>query len=159
MHALAELNQYLDNTLGPDWPTYELETILYDFPEVSTLLVDEIGVLRNMRLNPELFWKDVMFFLHAVVVMSGEVADFDNIPNPDSTEVAWALMQAKKITGVHPASLGVKLAVLRSLENDGYSETLFPFTIVAEKFPLAEGQLPEDTAAKKEALEILCSKA
>jgi len=156
--VLDDLNKHLDLTLGPDWPQYELETILYDFPEVSDLLVDEIGVLRNMRLNPELFWKDVMFFLHAVVVMSGEVTDFDQLPSPNSLEVAWALLQAKKLVGVFPASLGVKLAVLRSLENDGYSEVMYPFTLVSENFPLAEGQLPEDTAAKKEALEILCSK-
>ncbi len=154
---LEKLLQHLNETLGPDWPSYELETILYDFPEVSDVLVDQILVLRNLVLNPALFWTDPLFFLFSIAPLNGETADFSYLPSPNSLEVAKALVEVKKITGERPASNGVKLCILRCLEDDGYSVAPYPFTLISDKFPLAPGQTTEDIQNKAEALDKVCS--
>lgn len=153
--GILELKKKLDTEFGPDWPTYELETLLYDEQDITSLLVDQISVLKVLLLQPALFWENPLFFLYSIPVFNGESTDFSHIPNPDSYDMAKAIIEADKITGFHPASTGVKLCVLRALENDGYSETLYPFTLISKSFPLAPGQLPEDTEAKKQALATL----
>jgi hypothetical protein len=140
------------------WHDWELETISDELKTgFDELTRDKIHVLQLMLKDPDLFFTNATFFLHAVKVMNNDVADFDRLPMPTSLELAFALVEYKKLLGPAykaPAKDSMVTDVVAYLLNEeGYSEPLPPFDFVpAER--LAKGQLPSDTEAKKKAIEV-----
>jgi hypothetical protein len=85
------------------------------------------------------------------------MADFDRLPMPTSLEVAYALVEYKRLMGdkyraPSPDSM-VADVVSYLLNEEGYSEPVYPFEFVPEA-RLAKGQLTPDTEAKKKAIEM-----
>lgn len=143
----------LDNTIGPNWPGLEIETISLEYGEVlSDLLRDKISVLQIISLTPQLFYEDVMFFLYATHVINGSIADFEVVSVPTSLEVAYAVASVSSLArGTY--SDAITMVVKHILTQEGYSEPLPPFNMMGVKpEDLTPGQTQKDTSDKAYAL-------
>lgn len=156
---LSHIRANLDRLFGKDtWVEWELETISLELNQVfDELTRDKISLLQTLGQNPDLFFEDGLFFLHAAEVMNNRVADFERMPVPTSLELAYALEEAKAlvlpVNEAVDSKSTVATIVTYILNQEGYSEPIYPFTFVS-KDKLKPGQTPEDTEAKKRAIEI-----
>ncbi len=97
------------------------------------------------------------FFLMATEVINNKVADFYSLPMPTSLELAYALVEIKKVLGdmfmtpLPDSDLADTVGYL--LKEEGYSEPVSPFEFVPQS-KLTAGQEPADTENKKMALHI-----
>ena len=142
---------------GPEWTTYEPETISseldFDFNE---LLLDKINVIKVLKYDPGLFWNDPIFLLYSIEVINNNVANFDSIPSPTSLELIWATNQVIELQGdVLESPLAFNLVVKEILTNEGYSEV--PPELAFTKVVLQPGQTKEDTANKMSAIKVYCN--
>jgi len=79
---------------------------------------------------------------------------------PNTLELAYAIEESKLLNVPqdafeHPSS-DIVQTVTYFLRDEGYSEPIFPFTFVPAS-SLSPGQTPEDTEAKKRAIEVYIS--
>lgn len=153
---ISSLNKYLSDTIttddGAPWFTLETETILLALGTSSRLLREKISLLKVIGFEPELFFSDPMFFLHATEVMNNTVANFEFIPVPTSLEIAFAIVEIEKIVGeLLPFKKGIQLTIQHILTQEGYSITPSPFDNIGG-INLAKGQYPEDSAKKSQAI-------
>eukprot|EP00697_Spironema_sp_BW2_P002775 gnl/Spiro4/13697_TR7295_c2_g1_i1.p2 gnl/Spiro4/13697_TR7295_c2_g1~~gnl/Spiro4/13697_TR7295_c2_g1_i1.p2 ORF type:complete len:134 (-),score=11.73 gnl/Spiro4/13697_TR7295_c2_g1_i1:427-828(-) len=118
---------------------------------LSPLLQDKINVLRILVLEPEMFYQDFLFFLHATDVFNNIPADFESFPMPNSLQIAWAAVEIHNVVDGEFDD-EVKIGVTKLLNEEGYSEA--PPTLQEVCFPdqLVQGQEIEDRAAKAEAV-------
>ena len=154
--CVSKIKANLDRIFGKDeWIFWEIETITLGLGVVlSDLLRDKIHVAQLMAQNPKLFTDDAMFFLHATDVMNGHTADFESAPLPTSLELAYSLMEAKRILPNYIAPQpGEPIAdiCLYILREEGFSEPVAPFQFLPKE-ALEPGQTPEDTADKVKAI-------
>lgn len=155
----AVLKNALDSQFGPTvWPALEMETISLEAgQEFSELLRDKIYVLQILELDPELFYEDVMFFLHATHVLNNSVADFETVPVPTSPEVAFAVAT---VSSLFPGekyifSEGIKETVKHILVQEGYSVAIPPFNMIGVSTDqLTPGQTDKDTLDKTHAVSL-----
>lgn len=151
---LTQIKAGLDRLMGEGlWINWEPETISLEFGvEFEPLLLDKIAVLQVLAKQPNMFYVDPVFMVHATEVINNEVADFDILPAPTSLELAFAIEQVKAVTGIAPTEADpISLTVAYMLRQEGYSEPLVPFDFIS-KDALEPGQTKSDTEAKKEAL-------
>lgn len=145
----------LDRMYGRNvWPKYELETLSLDmgfaFPE---LLQDKLNVLQLVIQHPEMYFNDVLFYLHAVNVINNNVSDFDTFPFPSSLEIAYAHSEVKKIFGNKEYGNPIIKTVIYILKLEGYSVPVEPFSEIGiKKEDLVEGQTEQDTKNKEIAI-------
>lgn len=156
---LSHIKKTLDRLFGEGiWCDWEIETISFELKLIlDPLTRDKISLLQAMGKDPDLFFNDIIFFLHAVEVMNNKVADFDSFPVPNSLEIAYAIEEAK-VVGVNATALAnpesdIVEALAYLLVEEGYSEPVTPFGFIPKSF-LTPGQTPNDTEAKKEAIEV-----
>jgi hypothetical protein len=144
----------LDRIYGrKKWPEYELETISLDLGfALPELLQDKLNVLQLLVQNPDVYYNDVLFYLHASSVFNNNIADFDTFAFPSSLELAFAHTEAKKLFGEREYGSGVKKTVHYILTLEGYSKYLSPFDEMKIGIPLVEGQTEEDTNNKQKAI-------
>jgi len=133
---IAALNKYLSSVLPVGWQSYETETIFLELQlPYSELLSEKINLIKVLHYKPELFYSDVIFFLHACEVINNNVTDFTSIPHINSLEAAKAIVEMADFQGILPEQadhydLGIRLALKDILVEDGYSHTIWPFNIV-----------------------------
>ena len=158
LSPISELKKKLDATFPDEpWPEFEVETIFIEADIPPTVLCREkVNLLRVIAINPELFYEDFLFFLHATEVCNNKVTNFDYVPDPTSLEIAFAITDMAKTLGVSinesPSfSEGVIAAITRCLTNEGYSFPVYPFDTVGIT-SLVAGQLPQDTKNKEKAI-------
>jgi hypothetical protein len=157
--SLSHIKQTLDSIFGKgQWADWELETISFELKLVfDELTQDKISVLQCIELEPELFYGDMSFFLHATDVINNKVADFERLPMPTSLELAYAIEESKLLDIPKESFSKVNSDIIDTvaylLREEGYSEAVYPFTFVPSS-KLAPGQTPEDTDAKRKAIEI-----
>lgn len=145
----------LDRMYGrKNWPGFELETLSLDMGFVfDELIQDKINVLQLLVENPDAYFGDVLFFLHAVGVINNCVADFDTFPFPSSLEIAYAHHEVSKILPGKKYSEGVLKAITHALKLEGFSKPVWPFDIMGVKqSDLHEGQTEQDTKDKERAV-------
>ena len=153
------LKKSLDNKLGKDsWKDYEAETLLLatELP-FSSLLLDKLNALNVIENKPQAFFEDVMFLVYCTAVMNNEAVNFSHLPHITSLELAFAIEEMSKILELDLHQLpqfspATAMYTRDILINEGYSEVLPPFDIVGVG-KLPQGQLPQDTADKRRALE------
>lgn len=143
---------------GDSWKNYELETISMELGlAFDELLQDKITVIQLLEHGREMYTDDVLFFLHATNVLNNNIASFDNVPMPSSLEIAFAILSVR---GIWPEpepvySKGIVRTVAYILRQEGYSEPISPFrSMGVDNSALEEGQLPEDTEAKKKGIQL-----
>ena len=104
-------------------------------------------------MEPELFYQDFLFFLHATDVFNNLPADFENFPTPNSLQIAWA---AKEIHNVVDGEFDdeVKTGVTYILNQEGYSSAPGPLLEICFPDKLVQGQEVEDRAGKEEAIRL-----
>lgn len=157
--SLTNIRGNLNRVFGKGtWKGWELETISDELGVVfDELGRDKIQILQILELNPNMFFEDMSFFLHATIVINNQVADFEYLPMPTSLELAYTLVEIKKLMGpdyIFPTpDSDIVDAVAYLLIEDGYSKPIPPFEFVPEN-RLHEGQTPSDIEAKKKALSI-----
>lgn len=156
--SISSLKTYLNKVLPTGWENFELETILMELGvEYSSLLSDKINVVRLFKVAPDLFYNEVMVFMHVCDVINGNAADFDSIPHLTSLEAAYGIYEASRTLGLDsveqsPAfSEGVREVIKHILINDGYSNPVWPFDSVGVT-GLSEGVSAEDMARKSAAI-------
>jgi hypothetical protein len=160
---ISTLKKELENKFGSEWFYLEIETILLEFGENSSdllfdeLLRDKINVLKVVSHNPDKFYINPLFFIHASEVMNNNVTDFTSIPMLTSIEAAFAIIDMSKVLGVELNNSphfnnGVRMVIKYILDNDGYSEVVYPFDIVGIT-GLTAGQHTIDTENKKKAID------
>jgi hypothetical protein len=151
---LMNIKMGLDRLFGEDmWTNWEPETISLEFGvDFEPLLLDKIAVLKVLAQQPNMFYTDPVFMVHATEVINNETADFDILPMPTSLELGYAISVVKEITGVAPTSEdAIATTMAYILRQEGYSEPVAPFDFVLPE-DLEKGQTRGDTEAKKEAL-------
>lgn len=152
---LSAIKSNLDRVFGPDWSTWEVETISDTLGMgFNDLLLDKLNVLEIMVNQPSVFYENAAFFLHATDVINNKVADFDSFPLPTSLEVAFCLTQAGKILKspkLIDKNNNLYEVVLHILREEGYSEPVAPFLFI-QASDLEPGQTKEDTEAKGKAI-------
>ena len=150
-HIYSNLNRLFGTDIWLDW---EIETIALELKmPLDDLTQDKIKLLQVLKLRPELFFEDMMFFLYSVEVINNIVADFDYVPMPTSLELAYALFEIEKLSGKKPTSEDKALidTIVYFLREEGYSHPIPPFDFIpANRLEL--GQTEEDTEAKKQAI-------
>lgn len=156
---LSHIKQNLDRLFGEGvWYDWELETISFELKLVlDELTRDKISIIQAIGKDPDLFFNDIIFFLHAVEVMNNKIADFESFPVPNSLEIAYAIEESK-VLGVNATSLAdpnsdIVEALAYLLTEEGYSVPVPPFMFLPPSF-LTPGQTPEDSEAKKRAIEL-----
>lgn len=151
---LPTLLKILRTKYGEEWVDLEEETISLDMGlAMPQILLDKINVLRILTLEPELFYEDFLFFLHATDVFNNVPADFGSFPTPNSLQIAWS---SKEIHNVVDGEFNdeVKLGVTKLLKEEGYSSAPGPLLEVCFPDKLVPGQEPEDRQAKEEAVRL-----
>lgn len=156
--GLAPVHSIVDNLnriFGKGtWENLEIETIGLELGlALDELTRDKLNLLQLACLHPEVFYTDVLFFLHTVNVVNNNIADFETFPLPSSLEIAYAHTEMKHLFKDKAYSSGVLKTVKYILDHEGYSEPVWPFSemgIMSEE--LAKGQEPEDTKKKEEAI-------
>lgn len=153
---LHNIKGNLDRIFGEDkWRTYEIETFSLEFDMyLDPLTKDKIYLLQVLDTHPQLFYNDVLFFLHAANVTNNNIADFDVFPLPTSLEIAYAHEEVKKtIITTYTYGDGVKKTIKYVLTLEGYSEPIWPFNEIGiSSSELAKGQEPDDTKKKEIAI-------
>lgn len=141
-----------------DWATFETETIFLHFnvTVLSPLLLDKINLAKVVKFDPDLYYRNFLFFLHSVEVMNGHSADFEHFPTPTSLELAFSIVDMAKALGVKTDdspvfSEEVRNSIFHVLNNEGYSKAVFPFNAVGI-VGLTAGQTDRDSANKEKAI-------
>lgn len=155
---VSTLKAFIEKSVPLGWENYEIETIIMELGVPHTeLLADKINLIRVFNVEPQLFFEDPLFFLHAVDVINNNVADFESVPSVNSLETAYAIVEAAKLCGAdsveasHNYGLGVRELVKYILKNDGYSEVCWPFDTVGVT-GLTKSDFPEDMVLKRKAI-------
>lgn len=160
-HSLLWIKAWIESheeLKDSDWKFYEVETLALQLTDDPTpLILDKISVLRIILRHPDLFFSNIMVFLHATEVMNNIKADFDFLPTPTSLEMAYSIVEMAKLLQVSLHELPkfeseVISGIKHLLINEGYSHIIPPFDIVGIT-GLTEGQTEEDTLDKKKAIE------
>lgn len=149
---LPTLLRILKTKYGEEWVDLEDETISLDMGlGMTQIVLDKINVLRILTLEPELFYEDFMFFLHATDVFNNVPADFSSFPTPNSLQIAWS---SKEIHNIVDGQFNyeVKTGVTKILNEEGYSAAPGPLLEVCFPDELVQGQESEDRQAKEEAV-------
>ena len=156
---LSHIKETLDRIFGKgQWAHWELETISFELKLVlDELTRDKISILQAIEIDPKLFYEDITFFLHATDVINNKVADFEHLTTPTSLELAYAIEESKKLEVPKDSFNNVNSDIVETLayllREEGYSEPVYPFTFVPIS-RLTPGQTPEDTDAKRKAIEL-----
>lgn len=154
---ISSLKKYLSGILPTGWETFENETLLLELNvPMDVLLVEKLSLIKVLMAKPELFYEDVLFFLHACEVFNNNVTDFGTVPSLTSLEIALAIVDMATFEGVNveqsrPFSQGVRLVIKEALVNDGYSHVVWPFDVVGIT-GLVSGATTEDMAKKEQAI-------
>lgn len=157
--SLSSIRDNLNRLFGEFvWIDWELETISHELKLIlDELSRDKISLLQIIYRHPNIFFTDIYFFLQAVEVINNKVADFDQLPMPTSLEIAYAIEEAEELGLETPVPTNIKNDVTDTisyiLREEGYSEPIYPFGFIPFNL-LEKGQTPEDTEAKKNAIEI-----
>lgn len=153
LSPICVIKEHMDRIFGKDlWREYDLESISLDLNLVmDELLRDKITLLQILEHDSDLFYSDVLFFLHATEVMNNKVADFESLPYPNSLEIAYAIHEMQR-TFPGEFQYPVKKAVTYLLKDEGYSEAVGIFNDIAFKNELSEGQESSDTTNKLKAI-------
>lgn len=156
LSPLPKIVSNLDRIFGKDtWENYELETISLELGYVfDDLTQDKLNLLQILHQHPEVYFNDVLFFLHTVNVVNNNIADFETVPMPTSLEIAFCHEEMKKLYGDKPYGSGVLKTVKYILDTEGYSEPVWPFNEMGLKSEdFTKGQEPQDTKNKEEAIQ------
>lgn len=152
---ISHVKSTLDNVFGLEqWVKLEMETISYELGFIFTpLIVDKIHILQIIAERPELFFTDPLFMLHVSEVCgSNTVADFEHTPVPTSLEMAYAIVDVRRICPGQAFSEEVTEAIAYLLRHEGFSVPVGPFRFIPENL-LVKGQTQQDTDAKLLAIE------
>jgi hypothetical protein len=155
---ISILKKTLDIKFGPNiWKDYETETIILGLDlEFSDLLYDKISVLKVIEHKPIAFCEELMFMLHATTVINNISTDFEFIPQNNSLELAFAIIEIGATLNVPIHALpefGIETtAYIRELLiNEGYSDVFPPFDVVGLG-ALPKGQTIQDSRDKQKAI-------
>lgn len=154
--VLTDLKKEIEAIVGPDWASYEPETILSELPKEDPWdnLMDLIQVLLLATNHPGLFFEDGLFFLYATDALAGNVPDFDYLPVPNSIEMVVSLMEMFELTGKtgNDFTDGMKATIAEILRQDGYQMPVWPFQdiVTDSDFPEREEDYREIMAKKEE---------
>jgi len=156
---ISKIKVALDNTLGKDnWFDLEVETIVMAMDlEFSDLLHDKIYVLQILCKDPSIINEDFAFTLFAVGAVNNRVVDFGTIPNLNSLELAYFIIEVNRVLSL----LGIPVvyskefitAVSYILRQEGYSKPVAPFQFIPI-IDLEDGQTEKDTSDKEKAINI-----
>lgn len=152
------MNKILSKSIS-GWKDFEVETLILELDiEPSELAVDKISVCKVLADSPELFYEDALFFLHVVNVFNNLPSNFDIVPEPNSLQIAFAIIDMGKVldeigeqTVTFTPDSDVKNVIEKILREEGYSDIIPPFP---EGINLIAGQSKEDTRDKEMAIKM-----
>lgn len=152
--TLKEIDSYLTSHFGEEWKGYELETLSLELGKVfSPIARDKISIIKVLRVHPNIFFDNLLFFLHATNVINGNEADFNFIPWVGSLEVALAIREVESLVGAHDFKEEVIKVINKVLNDEGYSVAPPPFDTL-KGLVLAPGQTAEDIKNKATAINL-----
>lgn len=146
---ISELKKIIDSANIESWESLDVVTLIMELGiEPSEVSTDKIGMLQVLQHKPDLFYNDIMFFIHAVAVCNNKAADFDYVFIPNSLEVGFAITDISKI---YPGVIGedIKVLLKKILTDEGYSRVPACYNT---KITLEEGQLASDINDKETAM-------
>lgn len=97
---LSKLDATLDKKLGPDWHTWEAETLSLEIgAKLDDLTFSQVIMLKSLQEHPDVILNDAEYFLRFVEVANGNVVDPHHHDIPTSLELAFAFQELWKILG------------------------------------------------------------
>jgi hypothetical protein len=128
---LSKLKATLDKRYGADWPELSVETISLDLGTVLTpVMVSQLMVLRALGQHPEKFLNDASYFLRFVEAANAHAVDPSVVYMPNVLELAWGLMELKRILPDAEVSNAIKTVCSYILRDEGFGSAPEPFTFV-----------------------------
>lgn len=124
--SLFYLRNHLASLFGPGWNEFEIEIWVSEFApsSVTPLLIAKLRLLRAMEEDPDRFYDDIIFMMHAIDILNGDMpdSDLDVLPQITSLELVYGLLHMMEL---YPPSKEVSLEAARTLarltlEDDGF---------------------------------------
>lgn len=156
--SLFRLCVLLDSKLGSaTWALLQPETIMIELDCYEPILIEKLRVLQVLTAGVMAAISKPEFLFWMTAVANGEFAEFEHIQIPSSLELAWCLVEAKKISALFKETWApseeLKAVVEYVLNEDGFSEAPYPFEFLGPTFSLLKpGQTEQDTLLKAKAL-------
>lgn len=151
---LSNLKATLDKRYGPDWPALSVETISLDLGHVlSPTMVSQLMVLRTLGAHPEKFENDASYFLRFIEAANQHHVDPTVAYMPNVLELAWGLMELKKILPEMALSNTVKTICHYILQDEGFGSAPPPFEFIDMPFE-NQWETPEMKASRAKAIRL-----
>ena len=156
--SLFHLAVLLDTKLGADtWALLQPETIMIELDCYEPILIEKLRVLQVLVGGVMAAISKPEFLFWMAAVANGEFAEFERIQIPSSLELAWALVEAKRISALFKESwtpsIELKTVVEYVLNEDGFSTAPPPFEFLGPEFVLLKpGQTEQDSLLKAKAI-------
>lgn len=132
---LSKLKATLDKRYGADWPHLELETISMDLGHVLTpVMLSQLTVLRALGEHPHMFENDASYFLRFIEAANAHVVDPTVAYMPNVLELAWGLIELKKMLPGLEYSNTIKTVCHYILRDEGFGFAPPPFDFITEPF-------------------------
>ena len=141
---------------GDDWKDFEAEFLLMELAEqvkgpLPIEVIKKIMLLKALEDDPERFYTDPLFMLHAVeIINSTSHTNPKDIPSVTSLELAYAV---NLIGNMYPqdATPELKGVCEYVLKEEGFTNAPYPFTFVDDN-RLPETELKKDEERKARAI-------
>lgn len=148
---LSSLQYLLDTKYQKEWLEWDPVTVMSDLGFPDQLVLEKVYVLHALNTNINSALSLPEFLLWATSIANNEHAEFEHLSIPNSLELAWLVVEAKKIAELSgqkftpTAELGDTVGYL--LRQEGFSTAISPFEFVPGKH-FHPGQTEEDTGLK-----------
>lgn len=130
---LSKLKATLDKRYGAEWPHLELETISLDLGFVLTpVMLSQLTILRAVGEHPQLFENDASYFLRFVEAANAHAVDPTVAYMPNVLELAWGLMELKRILPGLEYSNAIQTICRYILNDEGFEAFPPPFDFLAQ---------------------------
>lgn len=132
---LSKLKATLDKRYGAEWPHLELETISLDLGAVLTpVMLSQLTILRTLGEHPHLFESDASYFLRFVEAANSHAIDPTVAYMPNVLELAWGLIELKRILPELEYSNAIKTICHYILQDEGFGSAPPPFDFITAPF-------------------------
>ena len=132
---LSKLKATLDKRYGAEWPHLELETISLDLGVVLTpVMLSQLTILRAVGDHPHMFENDASYFLRFVEAANAHVVDPTVAYMPNVLELAWGLIELKRILPGLEYSNAIHTICHYILQDEGFGFAPPPFDFITAPF-------------------------
>lgn len=140
---LSKLDAMLDKKLGPEWHTWEVETLSMEIgAKFDDLTFVKILILKSLQEHPDIILNDAEYMLRFIEIANGNVPDPHHHDIPTSLELIWALQELWAILGKDNVPVTGCLANMTRyiLNDEGHGEAYHSCLSIYSGYPLLNNE-------------------